>query len=466
MRRLNTRQRFGFILGFYFFFWLVIFYFIFLVIFNMVVSSQFKKELLAESSDIIENHLVIQDNNLVFKRNQTGGSLKEYLITHNSAAVFLRADGKMLRTYGLFALGAAGVNQQEYIGKMVINPGRSDKYLEITIPWNGQLIKSLAVPLRAKGKTIGFVVIGKSPEEVNKIFNIMTMLFISLGVFSFIGSFAVGHILARGAFWPLRKMIGVMEKIEYDNLDTLLPIDGNPTDEVTRLSRKFNDMLSRLGDMAKRQKSFIANASHELKTPLARAISSLDILSQNKIDTKKEARLIREDLFEVNKLIDQLLFLTKIRKDIYVDKSRTIFLRDFFSRLEKKFEKQLRSKQLTLKIIVPEKADLLAPKEYLDIIFSNLLLNAIKYSHPRTSIYINSFKQDGRMVISVADEGIGMENEEVKRMFERFFRGKSSREEGYGIGLSLVKQICSLYNIGIKVVSKKGKGTTIYLYFS
>lgn len=464
MRRLNTRQRFGFILGFYFFLWLIIFYLIFLIIFNLVVSYQFNKELLAESLDIIQNHLVVEEKSLVFTKDQGGASLKEYLITHNSPAVFLTTDGKILRTYGLFAI-SAGVSQQEYFGKMINGFPKNGKYIEKTIPWNGQIIKSFIVALRAKGEIAGFIIIGKSLEEVNNIFNIMTILFISLGVFNFIGSFVVGFLLARLAFMPLRKMIGVMEKIDYDNLNTLLPIDENSKDEVSALSAKFNGMLTRLGDMAGRQKAFIANVSHELKTPLARAISSLDLLSQDSKEIKEEVDLIRGDLFEINNLIERLLLLARIRKDKQIDRLRIISLKEFFERIKKLFEIQLKNKQITLNIFGEEKAEFFIPKEYLNIIFSNLLLNSIKYSHPRTNIYISSFKADGKMVISIADAGIGMDNEEAKRMFERFFRGKGSREEGHGIGLSLVKQICSLYNIAIKVVSKKDKGTIISLHF-
>jgi signal transduction histidine kinase len=224
-------------------------------------------------------------------------------------------------------------------------------------------------------------------------------------------------------------------------------------------------MLSRLGDMAGRQKAFIANVSHELKTPLARAISSLDLLSQDSRDAKKEADLIREDLFEINNLIERLLLLVRMRKDKQIDKPRIILLKDFFEKLKKVFKIQLINKQITLNISGEEKGEFFIPKEYLNIIFSNLLLNSIKYSHSRTNIYISSFKDNGKMVISIADAGIGMDNEEAKRMFERFFRGKGVRGEGYGIGLSLVKQICSLYNIEIKVVSRKDKGTTISLHF-
>jgi two-component system OmpR family sensor kinase len=264
---------------------------------------------------------------------------------------------------------------------------------------------------------------------------------------------------------PLRKMVGVIEKIEYDSLESLLPLDGHPSDELTHLSLKFNDMLTRLNDMAERQKAFTANASRELKTPLSRAISSLDLLYQDSAHNKDEIRLIRDDLFEINNLIERLLLLTRLKKDIHMEKSRSVSLLNFFVDLKARLEPQLIKKQLTLVIDSPEKAPLLIPKEYLSIIFSNIVLNAIKYSPPNRHIYITAAHAGSEMVISVKDEGIGMDKNDLERMFDRFFRGKGTRENGYGIGLSLVKQICDLYNITIYPVSEKNIGTTISLHF-
>lgn len=464
MRQLTTRQRFAFILSIYFFVLLLLLYIIFLVIFSITSSLQLKKELLAVSTDIINNHLVISNKSLVFKKDQEGSSLKEYLITHNSSSIFLSTTKSPIRTYGLFAINARDSEKKELYG-LINELTDKKKYIERTIPWNGQKLKTVTVPLASDNKVVGFLIVAKSLEDISNAINIMTMLFVSLGVLTLTGSFIVGYLLVRWAFMPLRKMIGVIEKVEYDNLGTLLPISGNPSDEITHLSRKFNDMTSRLNDMAERQKAFIANASHELKTPLARAISSLDIVYEENSSNQKEIRLIREDLFEINNLIEQFLLLTKLKKDIHTIKPHNIHLNNFFESLKKRYEVELARKNLKLIISTPETAQLLISKDYFSIIFSNLLLNAIKYNFPDKNIFITAFDAGGELVITIRDEGVGMDEEELDRMFDRFYRGKGTSERGYGIGLSLVKQICDLYRIKIHAVSKKNNGTTISLHF-
>lgn len=464
MRRLTTRQRFAFIFSIYFFIAFVVLCVIFIGIFSITTSLQLKKELIAESTDIINNHLVVSQKSVVFKKDQEGGSLKQYLITHNTTAIFLDSNGKSVRTYGLFALKEESDGKNHLLQSAKKLSGK-ESYYEKTISWGDQMFKSVIVPLKTNERVVGYIIVGKSLEELNNTLRIMITLFISLGIINLIGSFLVGYFLVRWAFMPLRKMIKVIEKIEYDNLDSLLQNDGNPADELTHLSGKFNDMLSRLNDMAERQKSFISNASHELKTPLSRAILSLDLLNQDSSKGKKEAKLIREDLFEINNLIERLLLLSRLKKDIHMDKPRSVMLRVFLEKLKKRFEPQLKNKQIYLFISVPEKVELLIPHEYLSIIFSNLLLNAIKYSPPQKSIYINAQQKDKEILISVKDEGIGMDKDELERVFDRFYRGKGTNEEGYGIGLSLVKQICDLYRIVIQVVSEKGKGTTVTLQF-
>lgn len=464
MRRLTTRQRFAFIFSGYFFVMLVILCVIFLTIFSVATSFQLKKELLAESSDIINNHLVISKESVIFKKDEEGSSLKEYLITHNISAIFLDSNEKIIRTYGLFAI-VAKIQEKNYLMQLVTTLSGKENYIEKTVFWNKQMFKSFIILLKTNNKVVGYMIIGKSLEEINNTLRIMVTLFISLVILNLIGSFIVGYLLVRWVFMPLRKMIKVIENIEYDNLDSLLPSEGNSADELTHLSGKFNDMLSRLNDMAQRQKSFIANASHELKTPLSRAILSLDLLNQDSPDSKRETKLIREDLFEINDLIERLLLLTRLKKDIHMDKPRDVLLEDFFEKLKKRFEPQLKNKKLNLFISSPKRVQMLIPYEYLSIIFSNLLLNSIKYSLTQKNIFINASLEDNEILISVKDEGVGMNKDELKRIFDRFYRGKGTRQKGYGIGLSLVKQICDLYNIKISVFSEKEKGTTVSLRF-
>jgi signal transduction histidine kinase len=215
--------------------------------------------------------------------------------------------------------------------------------------------------------------------------------------------------------------------------------------------------------MTSRQKEFIANASHELKTPLTRAISSLEVLDSPTLPSA-EIQSVKEDLFHINDLLNKLLFLTKLRKGNYLSSGLyTIDMKKLFQTVRDQLGNYLEKKQMTLLTTTPDSVVTKLPSEYLEIILSNLISNAVKYSMPGKKTIVNVIESDAQTCFTIQDEGIGMTEEETHHMFDRFYRGKtlSNKEKGYGIGLSIVKQICDIYDLNIHITSQKGKGTMI-----
>src|SRR3989344_3383998 len=387
MFRLTTRFKFALIFSFYVLCFLISIYFIFIVILNFMVDYQFKKDLAEQSTDIINNHLFFEEARVVFKKDSEGSTLKEYLLTHQSSAVFLDNQDIVLRSYGFLALNDQ--NLKNFINNR----------------------KDVASP-------------------------------------------------------DYQKMIEVIDKVEFDKLEQMLNVTGNPRDESVRLGNKFNEMLLRLDDMAKRQKAFVANASHELKTPLTRAISSLDLITSGSAKDKEELNLVKEDLFAVNEILERLLVLTKLKMDVHgLTKSYNLKSEELFGYLEKQFQNQLSQKKIDFKGEFTGIVSVAIPKEYLQIILTNLLSHAIKHSVPGSSIYFSVSKNQDKTTISIRDEGKGMSKEELKHIFDRFYQGETP-EKGYGIGLSIVKQICNLFKIEVKVESEKDVGTKIKLYIA
>lgn len=458
MGGLTTKQRFALIFSLYVFSFFVILYFIFFLIFNLITTHQIRQDIAIESKEIISNNLLF-DKNLVFIKDQAGASLKEYLLLHNTAAIFLDKNKNVLRTYGIFALG----NLRE--GKILelVNSVGGKPLVESTETWQNQRLAVSVIALRSNKNVIGYIILGKSLEQFSQLKNIMTLIFVSLGALSLLGSFLVGYFLSRRAFSPLNKMIKVIEEIELNKLDSSLPSKGNPKDEVVRLSEQFNKMLIRLKDMAARQQSFISNASHELRTPLTRAISSFDLLSLTGVNSKDEAKIIRKNLFQIDTILEKLLLLTKLKKDINVVSPYILNSNDLYNTLRENFAKELLKKNITFYTDLLPEINLTIPYEYMLIVLKNLVSNAIKYSNPGMNIYLNIERKPKGILITVRDQGVGMTKDETKHIFDRFFRGKSGKGEGYGIGLSLVKQICDLYGIKIQVNSEIGKGTSVSL---
>lgn len=461
MGGLTTKQRFALLFSLYVFSFFVILYFIFFLVFNLLTSYQIRREIGIESKEIISNNLLF-DKNLVFIRDQEGSSLREYLLLHNTSAIFLDSKKNILRTYGIFALGS--MQKDNKILQSVNLLKGNMRLAETTVDWQNKELASSVIALRNNGVVVGYIILGKSLEQFGQFKNIMNLIFISIGALSLTGSFLVGYFISRRAFSPLNKMIKVIEEIELNKLDSSISSEGNPKDEIVRLSEQFNKMLIRLKDMAQRQSAFIANASHELRTPLTRAISSFDLLSLRG-EENKDAKTIRKNLFQIDAILEKLLLLTKLKKDVKAGGPYILSIDDLFNILKENFARELLKKNLVFHKNKISEIKLTIPYEYILIVLKNLLSNAIRYTNSGKNIFLIVSRKEDETVITIRDEGKGMTKDEIKHMFDRFYRGKGSGEEGYGIGLSLVKQICDLYNISIQVESEIGSGTSISLLF-
>ncbi|PIY69243.1 hypothetical protein COY90_01790, partial [Candidatus Roizmanbacteria bacterium CG_4_10_14_0_8_um_filter_39_9] len=210
---------------------------------------------------------------------------------------------------------------------------------------------------------------------------------------------------------------------------------------------------------------FIANASHELKTPLTRALSSIDIaLLQTEI-RRSEMDLVKQDILEIDNLIEKLLLLGKVREGAMPKGQIKINL--LMETIQKKLYPELFSKQIALQndnklpIIIP------LPLEYAQIVFSNIISNAIKYSPEKSVVIVSSRETENSLwEVRVKDTGPGIDPKDREHIFDRFYRSnKARRSQGYGLGLSLVKQICDEYGIIVRVESMVGQGSTFILSF-
>lgn len=454
--RLNTKQKFALTFTLYVFSFLVILYSIFFLIFSFMIDYQLKLELSQDTNEIVNNHLLIDERSVVFRKDKTGASLKEFLVNENASALILNYRKEIVRSYGLFSY------DKKLVDTVLSQIKNTKTVQELKISSGDRNFKIITIPLINKDQSMGFLVLGKSTSYLNGLRQTMWMVFSTLGLLSLIGSFLVGYFLARRTLNPMIKLAQNIESMDVDRLDETLSFDGHPQDEIVLFINKFNEMILQIKNMSLRQKAFISNASHELKTPLTRAITTLEILETNP-EIKKDIKLVKEDLFYLNTLLENLLFLTKLKKsDKVVIKSNKIRTDDLLSNLKKYFANKLHEKEIALITDFPKTIDTILPKEYLEIIIFNLLSNSIKYSSSKSSVFI-SIKTEVKTTVEIRDQGIGMNEDETAHMFDRFYRGKHIKERGYGIGLSIVKQICDVYEIPISVRSRKGKGTTIKL---
>ena len=263
--------------------------------------------------------------------------------------------------------------------------------------------------------------------------------------------------------------INELGKIFYVTIDAF----DNPWNEFSDTKRIY---LIKLSDVTKERleeknkSEFIANASHELKTPIT-SISGFSELLLSSSESYSEQdinflNIIHNESIKMKDTIDQLLLLTNIENrkesfDLNQDVDLELLINEELANLREPIEKMQLNIDLKLDIIHITSNEILIKE-----IIRNLLGNAVKYNKNKGSITISTYKNNKGTVLSFVDTGIGMEEKMLDKIFERFYRideSHNSKTSGTGIGLNLVKQICNILNAKINVESKIDSGSSFII---
>ncbi len=223
--------------------------------------------------------------------------------------------------------------------------------------------------------------------------------------------------------------------------------------------------LKPIREMVDEQNRFIADASHELRTPLTSLRSEIEVsLRDKKLNLLGAKDLLKSNLEEVNNLqylSDNLIKLAQYKKSngrIFTEVNIAEIIRE----AQKKVSNLAKRKNIYIKNLATE-TTVLGEKQSLIELFVILLDNSIKYSAKNKQVEISSKNTEGKVVIAVKDQGLGIEPDDIPYLFNRFYRADKARTKtgsgGYGLGLSIAKQIIEKHDGSISVTSKLGKGT-------
>jgi signal transduction histidine kinase len=268
------------------------------------------------------------------------------------------------------------------------------------------------------------------------------------------------YFISKAAFKPITKMAETAQNISGENLDKRLEIP-RANDEVKVLAETLNEMIERIDNTFRSQKRFVANASHEIKTPLTVIQTELEILEKRIKDTES-AEGIKNALAEIENLTNLTNSLLTVAK---LDASQTKLNRSFIRVDEliadcaQAMNQAALKKNIRINLCIEEAVETNADKEKLKSVFLNLIDNAIKYSFDNSSIKINLKKIfNNKINIEVIDNGCGIPPLEIPFIFNRFYRSDEIRGEigGSGLGLAITKEIIDLHKGEIKAESKPG----------
>ena len=245
-----------------------------------------------------------------------------------------------------------------------------------------------------------------------------------------------------------------------DNMGVLLVIN-----DVTSLRRLENV-----------RRDFVANVSHELKTPITSIKGYVETLLDGALDNRDDAKrflaIVLKQSDRLNAIIEDLLDLSRLeeqteKKEITLSCGR---LKPVLAEVIEACQFKADEKNITLSLSCPEKLQLNMNETLLEQALTNLVINAIKYSDSNSRVWIKAEEDktgpNRDVVISVADNGVGIAQEHLPRLFERFYRSDKARSRklgGTGLGLAIVKHIAQAHNGTVEVISEVGRGTTFFL---
>ena len=275
-------------------------------------------------------------------------------------------------------------------------------------------------------------------------------------------SLAGGYLISRAALRPLETFAGVANRITAHRLSERLEAPGTG-DVIDRLARTFNSMLERLESSVKRLDEFTADASHELRGPVTVIRTTAELaLRQGRADgdLRKDLGEIQTEAVRLTDLIEQLLTLARSDGNLHAPPMTDLNLTPIVTEVSEQFRKLAGPRVRTM---AGEKGWLVRGHA---VSLRRLLLilvdNALRHNTEESSVVISVGDEEGRLVLAVADNGQGIPEGELPRLFDRFYRvdASRSRANGAGLGLSIAKWIVECHGGTITVSSQLGKGST------
>lgn len=324
-------------------------------------------------------------------------------------------------------------------------------------------LRMVTIPIVENKKVTSVVQIGTSLEDFDETMRKLLLVMIISIPTSISVTIVVGYFMAKKALRPVDQIRRAAVKITSSNLDEKIDIGGR-RDELARLAETFNAMIGRLKDSFQRINQFSIDVSHELKTPLTILKGATEVALRKERDKEDYKRLLISNLEEVDRMsriIDDLLLLSKAEtKEIKLNLEE-IALRDLILGVCMDMKITAANKGIELQATDLEDVRLKGDELKLRRMLWNIVENGIKYSPRGGTVAISSYVNDGYARIDVKDNGVGIAEEDIKFIFDRFYRADRSRrrETGSGLGLSISKWIAEAHNGTIEVKSKPSEGS-------
>lgn len=276
--------------------------------------------------------------------------------------------------------------------------------------------------------------------------------------------YMIYYLITRRRLY-LRKVDKIKDTAEMMSFLGYYPLPEHVQDMLRSQYKMFANELTDLQSKQEEYMIYVDLWAHQMKTPL----SVIELMAQDADEPLSSD--LREEVSRMKNGLDMMLSMARLRTVEHDFNVKKITVKDLFASLIKEERRLFIRNQLMPKVeIADDVQSVYSDEKWLYFIFEQLIHNAVKYSsHYGKVITLKAYKEEKQTILSVTDEGVGIPKQDQKRIFEPFFTGENGRKfrrESTGVGLYIVKEICSYLDHDIEMISEEGKGTTIKIIFA
>ncbi len=414
-------------------------------------------------------HLALEiDNDMQLDSEQATERIRRAVYRHasklNLAITVVNSNGKVVADSGHKPL-----REGENISNQ---PEIQDALAGIAANYRRNLKKTewlyVAYPVRSSGQTGGVIRVGVPLTDINQRVNRDLIVFLELTFATLIATALISIWVARRMTRPLREMSDMARQIaKSGDISVFVPVRRQ--DEISELGLSFNQMIGRLREEERLRQEFIANASHELKTPtmaIGSVVEALQAGAAEDPDLRKQFLHSLENLVDrQTSLLRDLLDITRLDAGITQDWQEEVKLSDILNDAMDQIRPQAQKKSTAIQDLVSADGLMVSGKSIqLQRAFVNLLTNAVNYTPGGGTVTVATKVLEPDIVeVTIQDNGPGIDPSDLPHIFERFYRADKARTRtggGTGLGLAITREIIARHHGVVEVDSAPGKGST------
>ncbi len=287
-----------------------------------------------------------------------------------------------------------------------------------------------------------------------------------------LAALALSVLISRSVARPLQEISRVARRLADGDTSQRAPVSGPP--EVRAMAESFNDMAAKVAATQQAQRDFLANVSHDLRTPL----TSIQGFSQAIVDgvasdpesARRAAQIIHDETGRLHRMVESLLDLARLEAGSVTLERRPVQIDAIVRRVADSMAVRAKEQGVTLRTELPgELPPVSGDGDRLAQVFTNLIDNALGYTPLGGSVTLRAQRADGGLAVAVQDTGVGIPPDELSRIFERFYqvdksRQRSAARRGTGLGLAIAREIIEAHGGKISATSTPGEGTTFTVW--